>query len=72
MPESRGVTDGPTRRLPGRPIADEGPAVDHDEIVSVALGDLARNSYAGLSLRALARPLGVSVRQPAATRQDCR
>lgn len=61
MSARRGAADEPPKRRPGRPRRDDGPAVSRDEIVAAALGDLARNGYAGLSLRALARTLEVSL-----------
>lgn len=63
---------GTTRRR-GRPKSGEGPAVSASQVVDEAVRALARNGYAGLSLRSLARTLGVSlatVQRHFATKDD--
>jgi AcrR family transcriptional regulator len=60
-------------RRPGRPNATEGPAVTRQAIVDAALRTLADCGYPGLSLRGLARSLGVSlatVQRHFATKDD--
>lgn len=61
MAGSTGASQPTPRRRPGRPRAEEGPAVDRAEILAAATAELARAGYAGLSLRGLARELGVSL-----------
>lgn len=61
MAASTGASEPSPRRRPGRPRAEEGPAVDRERILAAATAELARAGYPGLSLRGLARELGVSL-----------
>lgn len=61
MAGSTGASEPTPRRRRGRPRAEEGPAVDRAKILAAATAELARAGYAGLSLRGLARELGVSL-----------
>jgi AcrR family transcriptional regulator len=74
MPRSRSSSTIAIRsRRPGRPNATEGPAVTRQAIIEAALRTLADSGYPGLSLRGLARSLGVSlatVQRHFATKDD--
>ena len=69
----RSEDPGSSRRRPGRPQRSEGPAVTAEAILAAARTTLQRSGTAGLSLREVARRLGVSlptVQRHFATKDD--